>query len=36
MILQKTFYLSEYHLFFSQPRVILFFFLRRKKIQKTL
>ena len=26
MVLQKTLYLTEYHLFFSQLRVILFFF----------
>ena len=33
MVLQRSFYLTEYHLFFSQLRVILFFF-EAEKISK--
>ena len=33
MVLQKTLYLTEYHLFFSQLHVILFFFWGRKNFK---
>ena len=36
MVLQQTLYLTEYHLFLSQLRVILFFFIFRTVTARTI